>query len=222
LHFKAGAFSFILTQSSTVMRFLQGVIACAPAFLLAACATVAPHTLSQTSIHDLKVVDVEISGAEVIRSWPAGEEAYARSPSADPAIVPRLQTSLVSDFPAVQAFIAGELKAIFKAEFDSQLRPIFAGQRPVRAFVHIKKFDVPSVARRMFLGGPAVFDAEVDLRDAKTGLSVLFYTGDYSSKILLGGLSAPIAAAIAGDQGRPLIQDFLQQYRDWLLRGAQS
>jgi hypothetical protein len=205
-----------------VITFLRRVAAFAPALLLAACVTVAPHTLSQDNIHNLKVVDVEISGVEVVRSWPEGEEHYARSPDADPAIVSRLQTSLVSDFPPVQAFIAGELKAIFKSEFDSQFRPIFAGQRPVRAFVHLKKFDVPSVARRMFLGGAAVFDAEIDLRDARTGASVLFYSGDSSSKLLLGGMSAPIAAAIAGDQGRPMIQDYMKQYRDWLLRGAQS
>ena len=205
-----------------MITFFARVLAFAPALVVAACVTVAPHTLSQDNIHDLRIVDVEISGVEVIRSWPAGEEAYARSPGADPAIVSRLQTSLVSDFPPVQAFIAGELKGIFKSEFDSQFRAIFAGQRPVRAFVHVKKFDVPSVARRIFLGGPAVFDADIDLRDVRTGASVLFYSGDSSSKLLLGGMSAPIAAAIAGDQGRPVIQDYLQQYRGWLLRGAQS
>jgi hypothetical protein len=205
-----------------MITFFRRVLAFAPALVVAACVTVAPHTLSQANIHDLRIVDVEISGVEVIRSWPAGEEAYARSPGADPAVVPRLQTSLVSDFPPVQAFIAGELKGIFKSEFDSQFRAIFAGQKPVRAFVHLKKFDVPSVARRIFLGGPAVFDADIDLRDARTGASVLFYSGDSSSKLLLGGMSAPIAAAIAGDQGRPVIQDYLTQYRNWLLRGAQS
>jgi hypothetical protein len=67
-----------------------------------------------------------------------------------------------------------------------------------------------------------VIEAEVDLRDAKTGASVLYYSGNSSTKLLLGGLSAPVAAAIAGDQGRPLVRDFLLQYRDWLLRSAQS
>jgi hypothetical protein len=205
-----------------LFAFVRHAFVAASALLLAGCVTVAPHTVSQDTIHDLKIVDVEISGVEVIRSWPAGEEAYARSPGADPAIVPRLQTSLVSDFPPVQAFIAGELKGIFKSEFDSQFAGIFSGRRPVRALVHIKQFDVPSVARRIFLGGPAMFNAEIDLRDARTGASVLYYSGDYSSKLLLGGVSAPIAAAVAGDQGRPVIQDYLAQYRNWLLRGAQS
>jgi hypothetical protein len=70
--------------------------------------------------------------------------------------------------------------------------------RPVRAFVHLKRFDVPSVARRVFLGGAAVIEAEVDLRDAKTGASVLYYSGDSSTKLLFGGLSVPVTAAIAG------------------------
>jgi hypothetical protein len=205
-----------------VITFLQRVVAFAPALLVAACVTVAPHTASIDNIRNFKLVDVEISGVEVIRSWPAGEEAYARSPDADPNLVQRLPTSLVSDFPLVQAFIAGELKNIFKSEFDTEFRSVFVGQRPVKAFVHLKKFDVPSVARRVFLGGGAIIEAEVDLRDAKTGTSVLYYSGDWSTKMLLGGLSAPVAAAIAGDQGRPLVHDFLLQYRDWLLRAAQS
>jgi hypothetical protein len=205
-----------------VITFLQRVIAFAPALLLAACMTVAPHTVSQENIRNLKLVDVEISGVEVIRSWPAGEDAYARSPDADPNLVQRLPTSLVSDFPPVQAFIAGELKTIFKSEFDAEFGSVFVGQRPVKAFVHLKKFDVPSVARRMFLGGGAIIEAEIDLRDPKTGASILYYSGDWSKKMLLGGLSAPVAAAIAGDQGRPLVHDFLLQYRDWLLRSAQS
>jgi hypothetical protein len=150
------------------------------------------------SIRNPKLVDVEISGIEVIRSWPAGEEAYARSPNADPGLVQRLPTSLVSDFPPVQTFIAGELRSVFKSEFDAEFRSVFVGQRPVRAFVHLKRFDVPSVARRVFLGGAAVIEAEVDLRDAKTGASVLYYSGDSSTKLLFGGLSAPVAAAIAG------------------------
>ena len=205
-----------------MIKAFRSLVALAPALFVAACVTVAPHTLSQDNIHNLKLVDVEISGTEVIRSWPEGEEHYARSPGADPAIVSRLQTSSISDFPPVQAFIAGELKTIFKTEFDSQFSSIFVGRRPVRAFVRIKTFHVPSVAQRVFINNTAVMDAEIDLRDAKTGTSVLFYSGAYSSKRLLGGLSAPVAAAIAGDQGRPMIQDYLTQYRDWLLRGAQS
>jgi hypothetical protein len=67
-------------------------MAVGPVLLLAACMTVAPHTVSQENIRNLKLVDVEISGAEVIRSWPAGEEAYARSPDADPNLVQRLPT----------------------------------------------------------------------------------------------------------------------------------
>jgi hypothetical protein len=128
----------------------------------------------------------------------------------------------VSDFPPVQVFIAGELKTIFKSEFETNFHSVFVGQRPVKALVHLKRFDVPSVARRVFLGGGAVIEAEVDLRDAKTGASVLYYSGNSSTKLLLGGLSAPVAAVIAGDQGRPLVRDFLLQYRDWLLRSAQS
>jgi hypothetical protein len=90
-----------------MIRFFRALAALAPGLLLAACMTVAPHTLTQDHVRNLKLVDVEISGTEVIRSWPAGEEAYARSPDADPSLVQRLPTSLVSDFPPVQVFIAG-------------------------------------------------------------------------------------------------------------------
>lgn len=74
----------------TIFRLL---IAFAPALLLAACVSVAPHTISMDSIRDLKLVDVEITCAEVIRSWPNLETAYA------PEIVQRLQLNSVGALP---------------------------------------------------------------------------------------------------------------------------
>lgn len=66
-----------------MITIFRSLIAFAPALLLAACVSVAPHTISMDSIRDLKLVDVEITGAEVIRSWP-DLETYARSPNAIP------------------------------------------------------------------------------------------------------------------------------------------
>ena len=205
-----------------MIRFFHALAVLAPALLLAACVTVAPHTISMESIRGLKLVDVEITGAEVIRSWPELETAYARSPNADSEIVQRLQLSSVGALPPARDFIAAELRAMVKSEFNTQFADVFVGSRPARAVVHLKTVDIPSSGRLLIGGQTAIIDAEITLVDARSGASIIFYPGNSATRYLPGGVIAPIARAAIGDEGRRLLQRYTQQYRDWLLTGAQS
>jgi hypothetical protein len=209
-------------RASTVTQFFRSFMAVMPALLLAACVTVAPHTVSMDNIRGLKLVDVEITGAEVIRSWPDLESAYAKSPNADPEIVQRLQPNSVGALPPARDFIAAELRRMIKSEFDTQFADVFVGPRAARAMVHLKAVDIPSSGPLLIGGQTAVIDAEITLLDARSGAPMISYPGNSANRYLPGGLIAPIARAAVGDEGRRLLQRYMQQHREWLLRSAQS
>ena len=127
-----------------MITIFRSLIAFAPALLLAACVSVAPHTISMDSIRDLKLVDVEITCAEVIRSWPISRPLTLdlRMQSRNRAATPVKFRRRVA--PA-RDFIAAELRTMVKSEFNSQFADVFVGSRPARAVVHLKTVDIPVV-----------------------------------------------------------------------------
>lgn len=188
------------------------------ALLLSGCLTAPPHSLDISELQKYRMADVVVEGAEVVRSWPAQEEAFVSSGAADPDTVNRLQTEPASNFPALRAHMQRALNEEFKREFASQVAPIFTGARPVRAVVRLVRFDVPSGVRRVFVDTDAKIKAEIDLTDLGTGASVLKYDGPYRSKKLLGGVLAPVAISLdRSDVAIPLITEYVTLYRDWLL-----
>ena len=205
-----------------MIKAFRALVALAPALLMTACMTVAPHTLSMDSIRGLKLVDVEIGGAEVIRSWPELEAAYAKSPNADPEIVQRLQLSAVGALPPARDFAAAELRAMIKSEFDTQFANVFVGSRPARAVVRLKTVDIPSSGRLLIGGQTAIIDAEVTLVDARTGAPIISYPGNPATRHIPGGVIGPLARVALGDEGRRLLQRYMQQYHDWLLRESNA
>jgi hypothetical protein len=210
-------------QGPNLFTFVRHALVAASILFLVGCVTVAPHTVSLDTIHNLKIVDVEITGGEAIRSWPEGEKAYAQSPGADPAIIQGLQTKAISLFPPVRDFAAAQLRTMLRAEFDAKLGPALNGPRAVRAVVHLKKFDIPSGGRLILTGSePASFDADVTLVDARTGAPVVSYPGKTALYYNSGGIGGALLSAIADDPAIQLVQKYTGYYRDWLLGTAQS
>ncbi|MBV9078310.1 MAG: hypothetical protein JO048_12595 [Methylobacteriaceae bacterium] len=165
----------------------------------------------------LKVVDVSVEGAEVVRSWPAEERTFLQM-RPDPDIAARIDSEPASNFPAVRAHIGTVLTTRFKTEFASQVSPILSGTRPVRAIVRLKLFDVPSTARRIFVDNDAKMRATIDLVDAKTGALVASYEGPYRSRRLIGGVMTGLALALDhSDTGQALITQYMSEYRAWLV-----
>lgn len=189
------------------------------AAVLAACATVPPHSLTDNDFQKYRIADVSVEGVEVVRSWPVEEEIYLRSGRAAPDVASRLQSEPASNFPDLQAHIQRALTDRLKMEFASQVSPMFTGTRPVRAMVRLKAFDVPSTTRRVLVDDQAKMKADIVLVDAGSGATVLSYEGPHRTRKLFGGLLTPIAVALdKSDAGYAIISDYMTTYRSWLLR----
>jgi hypothetical protein len=191
---------------------------CCVTLMLAGCATVPPPSMSVGEIASFKLVGVEVHGVEVIRSWPI-EEKHFLATNTDPEIARRLPDESAQNFPAVQAFFQAPLQRNFKAQFDNQIAPIMSGSRPVKGIITLKRFDVPSVARRVLIDQYAKIEATIDLADARTNATLLSYAGPYRQQWMVGGLGAAVVSSFTreDDPENALIANYVSAYRDWLL-----
>jgi hypothetical protein len=205
-----------LEASIMIYRFF---VALCLAIGLAGCVSVPPPGLGQSDFDKYRITDVTVEGVEVVRSWPAQEEAFLQSGAADPDMASRLQSEPASNFPVLRAYFQRALDERLKAEFASQVSSIFSGPRPVRAVVRLRVFDVPSTARRVFVDNTAKMRADIDLVDASSGASILRYEGPLRTRALIGGLATGIALAVdRSDVGASQINDYVTAYRNWLLQ----
>ncbi|HEY8383820.1 MAG TPA: hypothetical protein VIL09_16905 [Microvirga sp.] len=199
-----------------VVRLFAAVLV---ALSLAACVTTAPHNFGGSDFARYRIADVSVEGVEVIRSWPGEEEVFLRTNAVDPETRRRIETEPASQFPALRAHIQRALTTRFNAEFASHVAPIFTGTRPARAVVRLRTFDVPSVARRVFVDTDAKIEADIDIVDAATGEVILRYDGPYRLRRLVGGFATGLAVAFdRSDVGHSQITDYMTAYRDWLAR----
>ena len=191
---------------------------CCVTLMLAGCATVPPPSMSVDEIASFKLVGVEVHGVEVIRSWPVQEKRFLAT-NTDPEIARRLPDESAQEFPAVQAYFQAALQRVLHRSARKHAGSGPARDATVKAIVSLKQFDVPSVVRRVLIDQYAKFEATIDLVDAKTNAIIISYPGPYRQQFLLGGLSAPIADAIAGDYDpeNALIANYVLDYRTWLV-----
>jgi hypothetical protein len=188
---------------------------------LAGCVTIPPPALEVDSIRALKIVDVKVEGIGVVNAWPAEEEVYIRNNAVDAETAHKIRGEPARNFPAVRVHLETALTERMKLELANQVGPVMQGGRAVRAVVRLRSFDVPSMARRILIDQTAKLDAGIDLVDPASGAVVLSYAGAPMSRMMPGGLGAPIFDAIAGqsyDAGKLILADFVTRYREWLLR----
>jgi len=186
---------------------------------LTGCATVPPPSLGVGELQRYRIADVAVEGVEGIRSWPAEEDAFASTNAVDAATLQRIQTEPAANHPPLRAHIQRVLVERFRAEFAAQLGGVLAGPRPLKAVVRLKEFDVPSAARRVFVGGHARIQATIELVDPATGAAALRYEGPAHQTTLVNGLATGLALALnRSDVGRELITESVTAYRNWLLR----
>lgn len=200
------------------MSSLLRAVTLLPILFLSACMTVAPPSLPVSSIQQFRIVDVAVEGIEVIKSWPAEEGAVLKAEALPPETVNRLQSEPASNFPVMRAHFQKVLTARFKSEFANRITPLLNGPRPVKAIVRLKTFDVPSVARRIFVDQHAKLQVGIDLVDPANGSVLLRYEGPLRTQFLLGGVSTVVAVAIEPtDPTLPMTGDAVAASGSWLL-----
>ncbi|WP_019904499.1 hypothetical protein [Methylobacterium sp. 77] len=187
-------------------------------FLLGACVT-PPHSVSLTTVQQFHIVDVTVENVDIIRSWPAEESVVVKAENFDAAAIDRLQSESASKFPAMRAHFQMVLTERFKAEFATHVSSKLAGTRPVRAVVKLKQFDVPSVARRIFVDQDVKVQLDIDLVDKRTDEVLLSYKGPFRSIPLFGGISTVVAVALEpADPTIRMTDRYIEGYGTWLLQ----
>jgi hypothetical protein len=188
---------------------------------VSACATVPPPSISVADLSQFQLAGVELRAADGIRAWPAEEQVFIKTNGVDEAAAAQIAQRPIHENAALKAHAAGALIALLQVDMRSELSGVLTGRKPVKAMVTVTRFDVPSVARRVFTDQVATMSARVALVDA-AGATILESPDLSVSAPLLGGLSTLVASAVetssGNEPGRVLVRNFAARYRAWLLQ----
>lgn len=177
---------------------------------LAACAS--PHTLTKEQVQSLGISNIQVTIPPTAGiSWATEQEYYEKTQGGSPQ--------------DGKEHVRKKLQALVQAEYERQLKPRFVGPHKVKLDVTIKMLVVPSLAARVFVNDMALFKANYDVVDLKTGeLLARFEDVGGSSQKMMGGLLAPLsdAAGLSGHDPTPaLIANHAAIAREWLAKGRQ-
>ncbi len=186
---------------------------CLLAAALSGCVSV-PNPLSPPQVEALHLtaVTVEVDPAATLW-WGDGDRAYARSKG-----LPEQDSEELSKAPEARAFIAKAASDKIVAALQQQLKPVLAGQRPVKVIVTLRELRVTSVIQRILVGGPHEMTASVAIVDAKTGAPILSHPGQRSIARAGEGIGGTLAdAAFLAAPIDRLTNNFAEDFRNWLL-----
>jgi hypothetical protein len=189
--------------------FVIGLIAAA----LAGCVTVS-NTVSVDQIATYRLSGVNVTFApDVNIMWGDGERAYAASKGQ-----PATESDVLAKTPEGQAYLRNTIATKLKGAMERNLSGGLAGARPVRLNVTVKNVTVASVVQRVIVGGHHGMTADVTLVDAKTGVVIVPYAAQSALTYGGQGLAAVLDAAVMPDPIDRVVNDYAEQYGNWLLR----
>lgn len=186
---------------------------CFLAAVVGGCNTV-QNPLAQQQIEVLRLATVSVDIRDTTTLWWGdGDRAFARSKG-----LSENDSDELSKTPEARAFIAKAATVKIGAALEQTLKPVLAGQRPVKVVVHLRKLYVASVIQRLVVGGHHELVADVTLVDAKSGSTILTYPELRTTALAGQGLGGTlIDVAVMADPIDRLVQNFATNYRDWLL-----
>jgi hypothetical protein len=185
------------------------------ASVVVACATIPPPQMNRSQIEGLKIVSVEIKNVQLVNSWPVEHEAFITKSQASPELANDIRIRSYAFNPAIFEHFNG----VIKQEYSNRLMSILPGNRPVKAVVNIKQFDIPGLASRVLINQNAIHHAEISLVDQTTNQTLITFDGKLIIHRMVGGLGAPIFDAVTQnnvDYGRLMIAESVTDFRSWL------
>jgi hypothetical protein len=191
------------------IAFVMGLVA-----TLAGCVT-ASNTLSLDEVANLRLTGVNVRFApDVVIWWGDGERAFAASKGQS-----AMESDALAKTPEGQAWLRNAIAGKVKVAMERKLTGTLVGARPVRAEVTVKTFQIASAIQRIVVGGHHSMVADVTLVDARTGAVVLPYAGQTSMAMAGQGIAgALVDAAVLAEPIDRVVNNYADQYGDWLLR----
>jgi hypothetical protein len=184
------------------------------ALALAGCVT-ATNSLSVDDVATFRLAGVDVRFAPDTNIWWGdGERAFAASKGR-----PATESDVLAKTPEGQAYLRNTIATKTKAAMERNLAPALTGSRPVRVEVTVKSVVIASAIQRVIVGGHHNMTGDVTLVDAKTGATLLPYAAQ--SKPTGAGqglLGTALDAALMGEAIDRVIDNYADQYGNWLLR----
>jgi len=183
---------------------------------LSACATIAPNTLSPQETADLKFTSLKVVVPPEARiDWSSAEDDYLserKLSRTDPALVAT---------PEARAHLRNLAAARLRAKLERMIAERPAGTRPVRLVATIKDVSIPSVVKRVIIGGTPSVRADIDVIDARSGALLTTYRGATGTKYTGNGVYGVIGDGLAQAMGADDLYDrsaadYADGFGDWL------
>lgn len=181
--------------------------------------------MQMSVIQSLKLVAVEVTGGNQVISWPHQENIAIQKGLLDAASINRLNIGSAVDFPALHPHFRDALQAHFDRELRKSAAPLMTGNQSVKLVVNVRNFTIPSVVRRMVLGGASFLRADIEVVDISSNRTLLKYEGRDESFVMASGSLAVVGALMTDpnvdETAIRLISWYSNAFAKWL-RGRQS
>jgi hypothetical protein len=204
-----------MRQGINTMLSRRHILSFAAATALSACATIPPPQLSRSQIEGLKIVSVEVTGLTSITSWPVEQDAFIAKGSVSQTVADDLRLRSYSYNPAIFEHFG----AVIRQEYSNRLPSMLPGNRPVKAVVHVKQLNIPSLAARILVNQHALYEAEISLVEISSNQPLVKFDGKLISRIMIGGVGAiafDVVTQGSADYGRLMIAESVADFRAWL------
>lgn len=192
---------------------------CLASLVLAGCVTVSPRSVPINEVRNWKITKVDVSGSEVIHSWPAQEKIYIDQSKISDDEAKVVSSKSVQAHPGMRAHAQAALQQLVSSELRNALAADLNGSVPVTAIVRVKTFDVPSVVMRLLSESNAKFEAQIDIADPKSGRILLSYPGTLTLQNIGGGIGGLVIGSLIfhNDIAATLMRRNFSAYREWLV-----
>ncbi|MGV3633047.1 MAG: DUF6778 family protein [Pseudorhodoplanes sp.] len=188
------------------------------ASILAGCVTTATNTLSPAEVQTLRLTEVRVSVP--VEAGIVGYDALTTEYAAAKRI-PNHELNAGTETEEAKAWARNHLQARVKTAMEKQLGETLRGQRPVRAEVVVKGFQLSSAVQRIVVGGDYRMVADVTLVDAKSGAVITSYPEMLHRAVALNGWGGAIVQAVydaSNPPGDRVVNGFAEQYKAWLVK----
>ena len=197
-------------------RFVTLLACLAP--ILAGCVTTAQNALSPADAKTFRLAEVRVTvpAEATIVGYDALTTEYAAAKR-----IPNYELNAATETDEAKAWARNHLQARVKNAMEKQLGATLQGQRPVRAEVVVKGFQLSSAVQRIVVGGDYRMVADVTLVDAKSGAVIVAYPELLHAAPALNGWAGAIVQA-AYDASNPpgdrVVNGFAEKYKVWLVK----
>lgn len=199
-----------------LQRFFRIVLV---SLALAGCVTAPPTDIPLDQVRSWKLTQIEVTGSEVIKSWPHQERVYLERNNIAGDAAQQIAVNSVQDTPGLRDHVRVALQDVVATQLRNTLSNDLNGNRPVKAVVQVMQLDIPSALRRLIVENQARFHAKIDIVDVGTGKILVSWPGEYVWETMAAGVGGLLLDRVlySSDVAPRLMSNSFGHFRTWLV-----